>query len=154
ELRPLLVTLCGRQVVLSAGAALSTFCDAARTAETFGDLPAAIKLFEIAVEVAQRSVKHSTEVLTAAPRALQELKSLEMAGRDTPDEENPTAAVLKLAESFARRTGATAAEFLTVVAEGVDFVEKPSDLALLCGQTSVFLERGGATALQYFRSAR
>src|SRR5262249_50623875 len=135
ELRPLLISLCGRQVVLSAGAALATFCDAARTAGTLGNLPAAIKLFEIAVEVAHRSVKHSTEVLTAAPQALRALKSLEQTGPAMAGSESPTTAALKLAESFARRTGATAAEFLTVIGEGVDFVEKPSDLAQLCGQT-------------------
>ncbi len=154
ELRPLLIALCSRQVVLSAGAAMTTFCDAARTASTLGDLPAAVKLFEIAVEVAHRSVKHSTEVLTAAPQALQALRKLERVEPAVAGAEAPTTAALQLAESFARRTGATAAEFLTVIAEGVDFVERPSELGILCAQTSVFLERGGATALQYFRSAR
>ena len=63
-------------------------------------------------------------------------------------------AVLDLAESFAQRTGATAAEFLSAVGEGLDFIQSQSDVVELCKQTANFLERGGATALQYFRSAR
>jgi nitric oxide reductase NorD protein len=61
---------------------------------------------------------------------------------------------LNLAESFAQRTGATAAEFLTAIGEGLTFITRPADVIELCQQTSIFLERGGATALQYFRSAR
>src|SRR5262249_21643480 len=72
----------------------------------------------------------------------------------SPPMESPLDAALNLAESFAQRTGATAAEFLSAVGEGLDFIRDPSDIIELCRQTSGFLERGGATALQYFRSAR
>lgn len=150
QLRAQLVALCSKQIVLSPQAALTTFRNAPRTAVQLGDEASASRLFGIAVEVAHRSVKHSTEVLTAAPTALAALRKLE-----TPEAEiSPTQAVLNLAESFAQRTGATAAEFLTAIGEGLTFITRPEDVIELCQQTAIFLERGGATALQYFRSAR
>ncbi len=154
-LRRLLMSLCAKQMVLSPAAALATFNAAPRTVASLGEEQAAIKLFNIAVEVAHRSVKHSTEVLAAAPQALAALRRLEAAvGEEERAAESPTASVLNLVESFAHRTGATAAEFLTTIGEGLDFIKTTSEAAALCSQTAVFLERGGATALQYFRSAR
>ncbi len=149
RLRPLLIALCGKQILLSPAAALTTFRQAPKIIKSLGDEHSAAKLFSIAVEVAQRSVKHSTEVLTAAPAALAALRPF---GQSTLN--SPLDATLNLAESFAQRTGATAAEFLTAVGEGLSFVGNPSDIVVLCQQTGAFLERGGATALQYFRSAR
>ena len=149
RLRTLLIALCSKQIVLSPAAALTTFRNAPRTAASLGDERSAARLFGIAVEVAHRSVKHSTEVLAAAPQAISALRNF-----GTGSGESPLEAALNLAESFAQRTGATAAEFLNAVGEGLSFVRNPSDIVALCRQTAAFLERGGATALQYFRSAR
>lgn len=157
SLRPVLVALCARQIVLSPATALSTFRDAPRLIRTFGDERSAGRIYCIAVDVAHRSVKHSTEVLTAAPLALQSLRDL--AGEGV---EPAVDATLTLAESFAQRTGATAAEFLAAVGEGmvgnghaeIRPGHLPELVIELCRQTTSFLERGGATALQYFRSAR
>ncbi|HKX26099.1 MAG TPA: VWA domain-containing protein [Blastocatellia bacterium] len=148
-LRSLVIALCSKQIVLSPAAALTTFRNSPRTARSMGDERSAARMFEIAVEVAHRSVKHSTEVLVAAPQALAALRHFE-----TDSRESPIDATLNLAESFAQRTGATAAEFLAAVGEGLGFVRNPGDVVRLCRQTALFLERGGATALQYFRSAR
>lgn len=148
-LRSLLLALCAKQIVLSPAAALATFRNAPRTVAGLGAEQFATRLFNIAVEVAHRSVKHSTEVLTAAPQALTALHGLPSEAGNAHIE-----AVMGLAESFAQRTGATAAEFLTAVGEGLGFIETPAAVVTLCDQTAVFLERGGATALQYFRSAR
>jgi nitric oxide reductase NorD protein len=159
SLRSLLIALCSKQIVLSPTAALATFRNAPRMVASLGEERSASRLFKIAVEVAHRSVKHSTEVLTAAPHALKALRSFGSGGALTPATESsapesPMDAVLDLAESFAQRTGATAAEFLSAVGEGLDFIQSQSDVVELCKQTANFLERGGATALQYFRSAR
>ncbi|MEP7271392.1 MAG: VWA domain-containing protein [Acidobacteriota bacterium] len=153
--RPLLVELCAKQIVLSPAASLTTFRTAPQTMAAIGDEAAAVKLFQIAVEVANRSVKHSTEVLNAAPRALASLHALETQlaqQRGTPGV--ATGELLTLAESFAQRTGATAAEFLATVGEGLDFITKPAEVGSLASETTLYLERGGATALQFFRSAR
>jgi len=149
SLRTLLIALCSKQIVLSPAAALATFRNAPRTVASLGEERFASRLFKIAVEVAHRSVKHSTEVLSAAPQALKALRNF-----DSDAAGSPVEATLNLAESFAQRTGATAAEFLSAVGEGLDFIQRPSDIIELCKQTAGFLERGGATALQYFRSAR
>jgi nitric oxide reductase NorD protein len=151
RVRTLLIALCSKQIVLSPTAALATFRGAPRSAASMGDERSAARIFGIAVEVAHRSVKHSTEVLIAAPRALAALRNFE---DSPPSAESPIEATLNLAESFAQRTGATAAEFLTAVGEGLSSVQDPADIVKLCRQTAGFLERGGATALQYFRSAR
>ena len=164
SLRSLLIALCSKQIVLSPTAALATFRNAPRMVASLGEERSASRLFKIAVEVAHRSVKHSTEVLTAAPQALKALRSFdsgslnstatESSSPDSPAPDSPLDAVLDLAENFAQRTGATAAEFLSAVGEGLDFIQSQSDVVELCKQTATFLERGGATALQYFRSAR
>jgi hypothetical protein len=161
-IRTLLIALCSKQAILSEAAALATFRNAPRMVASLGDERSSSRLFKIAVEVAHRSVKHSTEVLTAAPQALNALRGFEsgavesrVAEAQAPEaEDSPMDAVLNLAESFAQRTGATAAEFLAAVGEGLEFIQSPSDIIELCKQTAGFLERGGATALQYFRSAR
>ncbi|MCI0388822.1 MAG: VWA domain-containing protein [Acidobacteria bacterium] len=154
SMRTLLIALCSKQIVLSPAAALTTFRNAPRMVASLGEERFASRLFKIAVEVAHRSVKHSTEVLTAAPQALKALRSFDSGVAKSLPVESPLDAVLNLAESFAQRTGATAAEFLSAVGEGLDFIQSPSDVIELCKQTAGFLERGGATALQYFRSAR
>ncbi|HKQ72715.1 MAG TPA: VWA domain-containing protein [Blastocatellia bacterium] len=154
SMRTLLISLCSKQIVLSPAAALATFRNAPRMVASLGEERFASRLFKIAVEVAHRSVKHSTEVLTAAPQALKALRNFDSGVAESTSVETPLDAVLNLAESFAQRTGATAAEFLSAVGEGLDFIQSPSDVIELCKQTAGFLERGGATALQYFRSAR
>ncbi len=163
SLRSLLISLCSKQIVLSPTAALATFRNAPRMVASLGEERSASRLFKIAVEVAHRSVKHSTEVLTAAPQALKALRSFDPGGANStvtessspePPPDSPLDAVLDLAENFAQRTGATAAEFLSAVGEGLEFIQSQSDVVELCKQTANFLERGGATALQYFRSAR
>src|SRR5262249_52464659 len=88
--------------------------------------------------------------LTVAPSALAVLRTLEV----TEAEASPTAAALDLAESFAQRTGATAAEFLSAIGEGLSFVTRSADVVALCEKTAGFLGRGGAPAAQYVRSAR
>lgn len=149
SLRAVLVALCGRQIVLSPVTALKTFQEAPRLVQALGEVEAAGRVFRIAVEVAHRSVKHSTEVLAAAPLALQSLRG--MIGAEVGEAIDST---LTLAESFAQRTGATAAEFLVAVGEGRHAERHPAVMIDLCRQTTSYLERGGATALQYFRSAR
>ena len=151
-LRPLLIALCSKQIVLSPSTALNTFNSAPHTIAKLGETEATQKLFNIAVAVANRSVKHSTEVLAAAPNALAALTKLESA----LPEPNPalTKQALELAENFANRTGATAAEFLAALGEGLGFIKTSGEAVSLYEQTSLFLERGGATALQYFRAAK
>lgn len=155
-LRPLLVDLCSKQIVLSPAASLTTFRTAPQTSASIGNEAAAVKLFAIAVEVANRSVKHSTDVLNAGPRALSSIHTLEetLSNEAPGTQGNPTGQILGLAESFAQRTGATAAEFLTTVGEGLEFITNAAEVGSLCSETAVYLERGGATALQFFRSAR
>src|SRR5215467_5072596 len=109
-MRTLLIALCSKQIVLSPAAALATFRNAPRMVASLGEERFASRLFKIAVEVAHRSVKHSTEVLTAAPQALKALRNFNTGAAETPPMESPLDAALNLAESFAQRTGATAAE--------------------------------------------
>jgi len=79
-LRSSLIALCSKQIVLSPTAALATFRNAPRMVASLGEERSASRLFKIAVEVAHRSVKHSTEVLTAAPQALKALRSFDSGG--------------------------------------------------------------------------
>ena len=151
-LRPQLVALCAKQIVLSPATALNTFYTAPKTINQLGINDATTQIFQIAVAVANRSVKHSSEVLNASPQALTALNKLE---ESLPEQNSAlTKQALDLAENFATRTGATAAEFLSALGEGLGFIKTSGEAVSLYEQTSMFLERGGATALQYFRAAK
>lgn len=153
-IRPLLVALCAKQIVLSPQTALLTFYTAPRTASLLSPPSLAHRLFSVAVAVANRSVKHSSEVLAAAPQAISALKQLEATLPNDDYSYSLADHALEVAEQFAMRTGATAAEFLAALGEGVHFVNSTVEGKELLTQTAAFLERGGATALQYFRAAR
>lgn len=153
-IRPLVVALCAKQIVLSPATALATFYGAPRTAAMLAPPSLAHRLFSVAVAVANRSVKHSSEVLAAAPQAIAAMKRL---AETLPNEDVSYSLAdhaLEVAEQFATRTGATAAEFLIATGEGLHFISSTVEARELLTQTANFLERGGATALQYFRAAR
>ena len=149
-LRSQLIALCAKQIVLSPATALNTFYSAPKTINQLGINDSTTQIFQIAVAVANRSVKHSSEVLNASPQALTALNQLDA----TLSNPALTKQALDLAENFATRTGATAAEFLLALGEGLEFIKTPGEAVSLYEQTSAFLERGGATALQYFRAAK
>jgi nitric oxide reductase NorD protein len=153
-IRPLLVALCAKQIVLSPQTALLTFYGAPRTASLLSPPSLAHRLFSVAVAVANRSVKHSSEVLAAAPQAITALKQVEASLPNEDYSYSLADHALEVAEQFATRTGATAAEFLAATGEGMEFVNSTVEAKELLTETANFLERGGATALQYFRAAR
>jgi len=66
--RLLLFQLCGRQLTLSTSVALETFRRAPEVARAVADDELLGQVFEVALEVARRSAKHSADFIDATPR--------------------------------------------------------------------------------------
>src|SRR5262249_17363856 len=71
--RPFVLQVCSRQMILSAGTAAQTFCDAPLLAEQVHDNDALRQISEIAGAIARRSAKHSAEFLQATPVVIEGL---------------------------------------------------------------------------------
>lgn len=147
--RARVLTLCGKQSVLSASIALETFRQAPHLTEridrTASRLVDADTVLAICCEVARHSVKHSSDLLQGALAVIAHLRELD-----------PTEALLEqafsLALGFAHRSGGAAADFLDSIAEALPVPGVPG-YARLLEFTERFLQRGGGVALQYFRAA-
>jgi hypothetical protein len=66
--RQLLLQVCARQLTLSSSVALETYRGAGELARAVGDGELLRRVFEVALEVARRSAKHSADFLAATPR--------------------------------------------------------------------------------------
>jgi len=69
--RPFVLQVCSRQMVLSAPAAVQTFKDAPSIAEQVTDQDVLRSVYEIAAAIARRSAKHSAEFLKATPSVVE-----------------------------------------------------------------------------------
>ncbi|HZI47956.1 MAG TPA: hypothetical protein VFD75_09155, partial [Pyrinomonadaceae bacterium] len=69
--RPFVLQVCSRQMVLSAHAAVQTFKDAPSIAEQVTDQDVLRSVYEIAAAIARRSAKHSAEFLKATPSVVE-----------------------------------------------------------------------------------
>ncbi|HEY0081027.1 MAG TPA: VWA domain-containing protein [Pyrinomonadaceae bacterium] len=141
EVRPLLFQVCARQMMLSSSIALETFRRAPEIARAVSDAETLRSIYEVAVEIARRSAKHSADLLSAT---LQTAESIRKTGEESAPELMREA--VGLANAFALRAGGIAADMwaaLPGVLKGLD-AERASRLFR---HVEGFLERGGAAAL-------
>jgi hypothetical protein len=141
EARPLLFAVCARQMTLSSSIALETFRRAPELARAVADAETLRAIFEVAVEIARRSAKHSADFLSATPRVV---SSVERSGGAGARE--LMRAAVGLSNAFALRAGGIAADMwnaMPAVLEGL----QAEQAASLFGYAESFLERGGAAAL-------
>ncbi len=141
--RPPLFQVCMRQLQLSTSIALETFRRAPELARAVADAELLSTVYEIALEIARRSAKHSADFLAATPRVAAALKAHE--GRGVARE------AVRVAESFAVRAGGIAADMWEAVPAAVAGLDEEHVLALL-RHAEGFLDRGGAAALHAFAS--
>jgi hypothetical protein len=138
QLRPLVLVLCTRQMVLSTVIGRETLHSVSVLAVEINDDALLGSIIEIAIEIARRSAKHSAEFLNVSGGVTRELKSFHDA--------DLTNAALALASAFAARAGGIAADAWAVIPEALAELSA-SDAARLVKATNDFLERGGGAAL-------
>ncbi|HEV3469824.1 MAG TPA: VWA domain-containing protein [Pyrinomonadaceae bacterium] len=156
--RLLLFQVCGRQLTLSTSIALETFRLGPEVARAVGDPDLLRRIFEVALEVARRSAKHSADFVAATPRVVAALEAFRSqdgredegdAGEDagvTPPPAEPVArAAVALANSFATRAGGIASDVWAALPEAVEGLDAGAALRLFL-HAEGFLDRGGAAA--------
>jgi hypothetical protein len=155
--RQLLLQVCARQLSLSTSFALETYGSAPEVARSVGDAELLRRVFEVALEVARRSARHSSDFLAATPATAARLNALRVeeheSGAVKNDEEGGRVwtAALGLAESYAQRVGGIAADMWAALPAAVEGLSA-DDVLRLFRQSEGFLDRGGAAALHVLTS--
>src|SRR5437868_6756130 len=75
--RLLLLQVCARQLTLSTSVALETYHSAGEVARSVGDEELLRHVFEVALEVARRSAKHSADFIAATPAVAARLSAFD-----------------------------------------------------------------------------
>ncbi|HYP28654.1 MAG TPA: VWA domain-containing protein [Blastocatellia bacterium] len=146
-LRPQILRLVNKQAALSSNTAVESFKTAPSIISRLNDPDRAEQVLTICLELARQSVKHSNDLLKAAPQVLSELS-------DAFPSENAGVIdrALALTSAFAHKSGGTAAEFFAELPQVAAFAGSAS-LDKLFSNTEAYLDRSGGVALQYFKAA-
>ncbi|HWN97779.1 MAG TPA: VWA domain-containing protein [Blastocatellia bacterium] len=144
DMRSPVLRLVNKQAALSAGTATGSFNSAPAIINAIRDHDSAAQVLTICLELARHSVKHSNDLLLAAPQVL---SRLEASGQP-----QLVSRALALTSSFAFRSGGTAAEFFAELPYVVAAAE-PATVNRLFAITETYLDRSGGVALQYFKAA-
>src|SRR6185503_10201170 len=147
EMRSPVLRLVNKQAALSASTAIDTFRSAPYIIASIADNESVAQMLTICLELARHSVKHSNDLLLAAPQVLAQIKA-----NDKENDDRLLRRALALTSSFAFRSGGTAAEFFTELpsvfgSAAHQSIEKLFDI------TESYLDRSGGVALQYFKAA-
>jgi hypothetical protein len=138
ELRPAVLLLCTRQMVLSTVIGRESLRSIPTLSAEINDDALLGSILDIATEIARRSAKHSAEFLNTSAAVAREIKSF--------DNEGVTAGALALAGAFAARAGGIAADAWAVIPESLAELSAADAIRLLTSANN-FLERGGGAAL-------
>ncbi len=134
--------VCTRQLVLSSSISLETFQLIPDLAKKVADDKLLTDILLLAVEIAQRSAKHSSEFLQNTPDVTLALSKFE------DDKEVVSAAILALAAQFAERTGGMTADLWASLPEALEKITA-ADAVVLMQRSSEFLEFGGSVTLHF-----
>ncbi len=156
--RHVLFEVCERQMSLSTSIALETFRRAPEVARAVGDDGELLRsIYEVALEIARRSAKHSADFLAATPHTLARLSTVR-ADTTTRNERDDTDAVerdahvsvtheaVRLASDFALRAFGIASDMWAALPGAVEELDEAQALHLF-QHARDFLGRGGAAAL-------
>jgi hypothetical protein len=143
ELRPPIFALCTRQMVLSTAVGRESLQSLPSLIAEIGDVNMSRAILDIAIEIARRSAKHSTEFISTSVDVSRVLAAFGHA--------EVTDAAVRLASAFAARAGGIAADAWSSIPAALNELSAPNATKLLT-RTSEFLERGGGAALQVLLS--
>ncbi len=134
--------VCTRQLVLSSSISLETFQLIPDLAGEIGDDKLLSEILLLAVEIAQRSAKHSSEFLRNTPEVAHALAKFEN------EKDKVSAAILALAAQFAERTGGMTADLWANLPSALEKISA-DEAVLLMDRASEFLEFGGSVTLHF-----
>ena len=143
DARAAVFQVCSRQLVLSSSIALETFHLIPGIAADINDKKLLTDILNLAVEIAQRSAKHSADFLEHTPAVARALARF--------DEEAVAEAVLALASNFANRTGGLTADLWQNLPESLAEISA-DNAVLLMNRSGEFLEFGGSVTLHFVAS--
>src|SRR6185295_17917505 len=125
ELRPAVLLLCTRQMVLSTVIGRESLHSVPTLNAEINDDELLGSILDIATEIARRSAKHSAEFLNASATVAHEIKSFR--------NEDVTAGAVGLAGAFAARAGGIAADAWAVIPESLAELSVTDAIRLLTG---------------------
>lgn len=143
--RPLLFRICTKQLVLSTSTAVDTFKLVPQLARLASSTDELAKFLDLALEVANRSAKHSADYLA---------NSLSVAAafeRFAYDREFVANAWFALGSSFAERTGGMTADLWAAIPDAIDKLDA-ADSVVLAEQSQEMLDLGGSVTLHFVSS--
>lgn len=140
--RPLVFQICTRQLVLSSSISLETFKLIPSLAEQIGDDELLVDVLNLALDIANRSAKHSSEFLQKTPPVADVLATFGEAKRDV------AASAIRLAAVFATRTGGMTADLWANMPKALNGLSSESAIRLADSGVG-FLDHGGSVTLHF-----
>lgn len=145
ECRPLLFRICTKQLVLSTSTAVDTFKLVPQLARLTNGSDELTKFLELALEVADRSAKHSADYLANSIAVAAAFERFEN------DREFVANAWFSLGGAFAARTGGMTAELWAAIPEAIGKLSA-ADSVVLAGRSQEMLDLGGSVTLHFVSS--
>ena len=148
--RPFVLQVCARQMILSAATAAETFARAPELARAISDPNLLRSVYEVAAAISRRSAKHSAEFLKVTPEVFTALENLRAdctstaSGPPRPNDVIETA--IDFSKAFAESAGGIAADAWSALPAAIENLDPEHSLRLM-RRSMNFLERGGASAL-------
>ena len=143
--RELTFQICTRQLVLSSSIALDTFALIPALADDVDEDDLLTDILRLSAEIANRSAKHSSDFLQRTPQVAAALNAFGDRKRDV------AAPVIRLASTFAGRTGGMTADLWTNLPAALEGLT-PDSAIVLAERAAEFLEFGGSVTLHFITS--
>ena len=140
--RPLVFRICTRQLVLSSSISLETFRLMPILAGQIGDDELLTDVLKLALDIANRSAKHSSEFLQKTPPVA------EVLARFGDDKRAVASAAIKLASVFATRTGGMTADLWANLPKAFSGLDSAAAIRL-ANSGVLFLDHGGSVTLHF-----
>ena len=141
--RPVVFQICTRQLVLSSSTALDSYHLIPEIAVGITDEKLLTDILLLAADVAQRSAKHSAELLLHTPAVGKALGRFE--------DPSVATALIALALDFANRTGGLTADLWQSLPQTLDKLTATNAIRLM-ESAAAFLEYGGSVTLHFISS--
>lgn len=142
DARGLVFQICTRQLVLSSSIAFETLDLVPQLSKDIGDPKLLTQILQLALEIANRSAKHSADFLQRTPQLASTLQKF---GDRTHEVAEP---LIRLASTFAGRTGGMTADLWANLPDALDGL--PADAAIVLAERATeFLEFGGSVTLHF-----
>jgi nitric oxide reductase NorD protein len=143
--RPLVFQICTRQLVLSSSIALKTYHAIPALAQDINDDELLTDVLKLALDIANRSAKHSAEFIQKTPPVAEALDKFGDGKRDVAK------AAIRLASVFATRTGGMTADLWANLPKALNGLDAAS-ARKLADAGVVFLDHGGSVTLHFISS--